>query len=79
MKVLDSLPESMRRQITKVTAETQDSVTTELNDGEHSVVWGDSSNIELKKADVDKILSDPNVIGDKKQVDVSSPFHPVQR
>ena len=79
MKVLDSLPESMRRQITKVTAETQDSVTIELNDGEHSVVWGDSSNIELKKADVDKILSDPNVIGDKKQVDVSSPYHPVLR
>lgn len=79
VKVLDSLPESMRRQITKVTAKTQDSVTTELNDGEHSVVWGDSSNIELKKADVDKILSDPNVIGDKKQVDVSSPYHPVLR
>ena len=79
VKVLDSLPESMRRQITKVTAETQDSVTIELNDGEHSVVWGDSSNIELKKADVDKILSDPNVIGDKKQVDVSSPYHPVLR
>ena len=67
VKVLDSLPESMRRQITKVTAETQDSVTIELNDGEHSVVWGDSSNIELKKADVDKILSDPNVI-DRKSV-----------
>lgn len=79
VKVLDALPESMRKQITKVTAKTQDSVTTELNDGEHSVVWGDSSNIELKKADVDKILSDPNVIGDKQQVDVSSPYHPVLR
>lgn len=79
VKVLDALPESMRKQITKVTAKTQDSVTIELNDGEHSVVWGDSSNIELKKADVDKILSDPNVIGDKQQVDVSSPYHPVLR
>ena len=79
VKVLDALSESMRKQITKVTAKTQDSVTTELNDGEHSVVWGDSSNIELKKADVDKILSDPNVIGDKQQVDVSSPYHPVLR
>ncbi len=79
VKILDSLSESMRKQITKVSAKTQDSVTTELNDGEHSVVWGDSSDIELKKADVDKILSDPNVIGDKKQVDVSSPYHPVLR
>ncbi|NMM95803.1 cell division protein FtsQ [Bifidobacterium sp. DSM 109960] len=79
VKILDSLPESMRKQITKVSAKTQDSVTTELNDGEHSVVWGDSSDIELKKADVDKILSNPNVIGDKKQVDVSSPYHPVLR
>lgn len=79
VKILDALPESLRKQITKVTAKTQDSVTTELNNGEHSVVWGDSSNIELKKADVDKILSDPNVIGDKTQVDVSSPYHPVLR
>ena len=79
VKILDALPESLRKQITKVTAKTQDSVTTELNNGEHSVVWGDSSDIELKKADVDKILSDPNVIGDKTQVDVSSPYHPVLR
>ena len=79
VKVLDALPESMRKQITKVSAKTQDSVTTELNNGEHSVVWGNSSDIELKAADADKILSDPNVIGDKKQVDVSSPYHPVLR
>ncbi|WP_338024313.1 cell division protein FtsQ/DivIB [Bifidobacterium pongonis] len=79
VKILDALPESLRKQITKVTAKTQDSVTTELNNGEHSVVWGDSSDIALKKADVDKILSDPNVIGDKTQVDVSSPYHPVLR
>ena len=79
LKILDVLPESLRTQITKVSAETQDSVTTELNGGEHVIVWGDSSNIKLKKADVDKILSDPNVIGDKTQVDVSSPNRPVLR
>ncbi len=79
LKILDELPESLRTQITKVSAETQDSVTTELNGGEHVIVWGDSSNIKLKKADVDKILGDPNVIGDKTQVDVSSPNRPVLR
>ena len=79
LKILDALPESLRTQITKVSAETQDSVTTELNGGEHVIVWGDSSNMKLKKADVDKILGDPNVIGDKTQVDVSAPYRPVLR
>lgn len=79
LKVLDSLPESMRNSITKVSADTQDSITTELNGGEHKIVWGDSSDMKLKKAVVDKILSDPNVIGDKTEVDVSAPLRPVLR
>ncbi|KFI97868.1 cell division protein FtsQ/DivIB [Bifidobacterium stellenboschense] len=79
LTILDSLPESLRKQITKVTAKTQDSVTTELNGGEHVIVWGNSSELKLKKAVVDKILSDPNVIGDKTQVDVSAPLRPVLR
>lgn len=79
LTILDSLPESLRKQITKVTAGTQDSVTTELNGGEHVIVWGNSSDLKLKKAVVDKILSDPNVIGDKTQVDVSAPLRPVLR
>lgn len=33
----------MRKSITKVTAETQDSVTTTLNDGDRVIIWGDSS------------------------------------
>ncbi|PLS27518.1 cell division protein FtsQ/DivIB [Bifidobacterium parmae] len=79
LTILDSLPESLRKQITKVTAKTQDSVTTELNGGEHVIVWGNSSELKLKKAVVDKILSDPNVIGDKTQIDVSAPLRPVLR
>ena len=79
LAILDSLPESLRKQITKVTAKTQDSVTTELNGGEHVVVWGNSSDLKLKKAVVAKILSDPNVIGDKTQIDVSAPLRPVLR
>lgn len=79
LKVLDSLPESLRAKITKVSAKTQDSVTTELDGGKHVVVWGNSSDLKLKKAVVDRILADPNVIGDKTQVDVSAPLRPVLR
>lgn len=79
LAILDSLPESLRARITKVSAKTQDSVTTELDGGKQVIVWGDSSDLKLKKAVVDKILSDPNVIGDKTQVDVSAPLRPVLR
>lgn len=75
--ILGALPESMRQQITKVTAETQDSVTTTLDDGERVIVWGDSSQLKLKMAVVDKIINDPKVIGDKHQVDVSAPLKPI--
>ncbi|MBB2955176.1 cell division protein FtsQ [Bifidobacterium commune] len=75
--VLDFLPHDMRGAITKVTAKTQDSVTTELNGGERVIVWGDASDIKLKKAVVDKIINDPSKIGDKHQVDVSAPLRPI--
>ena len=77
VKILASLPESMRQSITSVTAETRDSITTTLNGGERVIVWGDSSDLKLKKAVVDKIINDPNVIGDKQQVDVSAPLKPI--
>ncbi|QOL35305.1 cell division protein FtsQ/DivIB [Bifidobacterium lemurum] len=77
LKILASMSESMRQSVTSVTAETRDSITTTLNDGERIIVWGDSSDLELKKAVVDKIINDPNVIGDKQQVDVSAPLKPI--
>ena len=77
LKILSSLPESMRNSITKVIAATQDSITTELNGGDRVIVWGDSSDLKLKKAVVDKIVNDPNVIGDKHNVDVSAPLRPI--
>ena len=77
LKILSSLSESMRNSITKVTAETQDSITTEINGGGRVIVWGDSSDLKLKKAVVDKIINDPNVIGDKHNVDVSAPLRPI--
>lgn len=77
LQVLASLPESMRQRVSQVTAKTQDSVTTVLDGGKLTIVWGDSSQLELKKAEVDKIINDPNVIGDKHQVNVSSPRKPI--
>lgn len=79
LTILGALPESMRTSITKVTAATQDSITTTLNDGERIIVWGDSSQLKLKMAVVDKIINDPNVIGDRQQVDVSAPLKPIMK
>lgn len=74
--ILDALPESMRNAIVKVQANTQDSITTQLDNG-ISIVWGDDSNLKLKMAIVDKIMNDPNVIGDKKQINVSATARPI--
>lgn len=76
IKVLAQMPESMRANVQEVSAKTQDSVTTKLNDG-HTVVWGDATQMELKVAIVTKVLADPNVIGSYGQVDVSAPSRPI--
>lgn len=77
LRILGQLPKSMRQRISKVTARTQDSVTTELDQGGRVVIWGDSSQMKLKQAVVDKIVNDPTKIGDKHQVDVSAPLRPI--
>ncbi|RBP99186.1 cell division protein FtsQ [Bifidobacterium xylocopae] len=77
LKILAALPEPMRRAVTKVSAKTQDSVTTELDGGQRIIVWGDASDLKLKMAVVDKIVNDPTKIGDKHQVDVSAPLRPI--
>lgn len=77
VKIVSSLPESMRARVTKVSAKTQDSVETELGDIKRTIIWGDSSQLELKKAIVAKIIDDPGKMGDKQQLDVSSPVRPI--
>ncbi|KFI98974.1 cell division protein [Bifidobacterium subtile] len=77
LRILSTLPENMRKGITKVSAQTQDSITTELNGGDRVIIWGDASQLDLKKAVVDKIINDPTKIGDKHQVDVSAPLRPI--
>lgn len=77
LNILGGLPDTMRDSITKVSAKTQDSVTTELNSGAIVVVWGDSSQLELKSAIVDKLTHDSSVLGGKHQIDVSAPSRPI--
>ncbi len=77
LRILSDLPETMRQRISKVSAQTQDSITTELDSGRYTIVWGDDSNFTLKQAVVDKIINDPSKIGDKHQVDVSAPLRPI--
>ena len=77
LRILSTMPEAMRHSVTKVTAETQDSITTELDQGKHVIIWGDGSDLKLKQAVVDKIINDPSKIGDKHQLDVSAPLRPI--
>ncbi|MDT7513090.1 FtsQ-type POTRA domain-containing protein [Bifidobacterium sp. H1HS10N] len=77
LRILSTMPEAMRHSVTKVTAETQDSITTELDQGNHVIIWGDGSDLKLKQAVVDKIINDPSKIGDKHQLDVSAPLRPI--
>lgn len=77
LQILSELSDDMRARISSVSAQTQDSITTQLDDGAYTVVWGDSSDLDLKIAVVEEILGDPDVIGDKTQVDVSAPLRPI--
>ena len=79
LKVLDSLPESLRGRVTRTTADTQDSVRTELDGGARSVVWGNGDDMALKIAVVERLLDDADALGDRKEIDVSAPRHPVLR
>lgn len=77
LKIVSALPESLRSQVTKVIANTQDSVETVFGAVKRSVVWGDASDLALKKAIVNKIINDPSKIGDKQHLDVSAPMRPI--
>lgn len=74
--ILDAFPEGWRTDVTAVNAPTQDSITTTFANG-ITVVWGDDTDLKLKMAIADKIMNDPKVIGDKKQINVSAPNRPI--
>jgi len=77
VKIVSSLSESLRARVTRVSAKTQDSVETELGDVKKTIIWGNSSQIGLKKAIVAKIIDDPSKIGNKRSLDVSAPVRPI--
>lgn len=76
LSVLASVPTSLLSKLTKVTAMTQDSVTTQTKDG-HTIIWGNASQMKLKSVVVQDILSSPKVLGAKTSIDVSAPQRPI--
>ncbi|MEE1296472.1 MAG: FtsQ-type POTRA domain-containing protein, partial [Bifidobacterium sp.] len=74
--ILDGMPEGWRKDVKSVQATTQDSIVTTFANG-ITVTWGDANDLKLKMAIVDKIMNDPKVIGDKKQINVSAPGRPI--
>lgn len=83
LKIVSSLSEDFRSHVMRVSARTQDSVETEIsstvsNVEIHRVIfWGDSSDLDLKKAIVDVIINDPSKIGNRQRLDVSAPARPI--
>lgn len=83
LKIVSSLSEDFRSHVMRVSARTQDSVETEISSTVSSVeihrviVWGDSSDLDLKKAIVDVIINDPSKIGNRQRLDVSAPARPI--
>lgn len=83
LKIVSSLSQDFRSHVIRVSAKTQDSAETEVSypgpSGEvhRIVVWGDSSDLELKKAIVETIISDPSKIGNRQLLDVSAPARPI--
>ena len=83
LKIVSSLSQDFRSHVIRVSAKTQDSVETEVSypgpsgDVHRIVVWGDSSDLELKKAIVETIISDPSKIGNRQLLDVSAPARPI--
>lgn len=83
LKIVSSLSEDFRSHVMRVSARTQDSVETEISSTVSNVeihrviVWGDSSDLDLKKAIVDVIINDSSKIGNRQRLDVSAPARPI--
>ncbi|NSX24635.1 FtsQ-type POTRA domain-containing protein [Gardnerella vaginalis] len=83
LKIVSSLSEDFRSHVMRVSARTQDSVETDISSTVSNVeihrviVWGDSSDLDLKKAIVDVIINDPSKIGNRQRLDVSAPARPI--
>lgn len=78
LSVLSAVPTDLLATLVQVTAMTQDSVTTQTNQGV-TIVWGNASHMDLKTAVVQKILADPAVLGTNTSIDVSAPERPMMK
>lgn len=79
LAVVSRMPDNLRARVSSVSAATQDSITTGLDENKLTIVWGSASHIELKIAEVETILGDSNVLRDYTRVDVSAPKRPVMK
>ncbi|WP_314686836.1 FtsQ-type POTRA domain-containing protein [uncultured Bifidobacterium sp.] len=77
LAILSSLPESLRQRVSSVVTKTQDSITTGLDKGKYTIIWGDASDLALKKAVVNTLLSDSTALGSHTEIDVSAPTRPI--
>ncbi|MFE7407884.1 cell division protein FtsQ/DivIB [Isoptericola sp. NPDC057559] len=75
LHVLAALPPGLAKQVEQVSADTQDAVTTVLDDGT-TVVWGGSSRLALK---VEAVRTVRKLDDGARTIDVSSPELPVTR
>lgn len=78
LSVLSAVPADLLKTLVQVTAMTQDSVTTQTDQG-ITIVWGNASHMDLKTAVVQKILADSAVLGTNTSIDVSAPERPIMK
>ncbi|WP_240424057.1 FtsQ-type POTRA domain-containing protein [Microbacterium halotolerans] len=71
-QVLRSLPASLRKQVTEVTASSSQDVTLTLGASNASVVWGNASDSALKAIVLEEVMADRPADG-VQEYDVSSP------
>lgn len=72
-ETLLALPQSVRKRIAVVSAETRDSVRFTLRGEGHEIVWGSSENAALKSLVMDRALSVAGKNGGRYEIDVSAP------
>lgn len=75
--VLNTLPDTLRNEVSEVSAQTQDNVVTTMRDGTE-IEWGNAERVELKIAVVEELQSAEDS-ADATTFDVSSPTRPITR
>lgn len=72
-ETLLALPQSVRKRIAVISAETRDSVRFTLRGEGHEIVWGSSDNAALKSLVMDRALRVASRNGGRYEIDVSAP------